>query len=246
MDSKKDFTTIKEEMSIFCVEVEKQRKSAYLLEKIYFQMFGKLICEEMRQSILLDKYRNAILMKERGDSTEDIRKMIAVAFTEVDKKYQVLCLKYNNSLRENPFSENLKEEYLQKLEIFFEKVSLRFHPDLFLEPSAVNEKYWKFFVYCYQNNNLEGMKMAYAEMKLIDIEESPVLLEKFKTMMEHGRKEIKINNEKYPFTIRGLISDDMLSARETAIYRQKISDKKHNLLKLMSEYKNLFQNKEVF
>lgn len=233
----------------FCLDFERFEKSKYLIDCMYHQEFGKLICEDLRLAILLDKYTNAIGMKKRGDEIEDIRKMISVAFIKPDKEYQKMVLKCQNVVRNSPIGSHFNEEYLKSVEEYFAEYCSKFHPFLRMNVSQMDESRWNFFTYFYRNNNLEGMTQIANEYK--DMPKSVSYLnEEFiqhcKITIEEGTKLIQQQTTIYPYNKKEILEDDMKSAMETALFREKISEKKEQIAKLKNEYINCFGDIQVF
>lgn len=247
---KEEFLKKKEETANFLLEYEKFLKSERLIDSIYLQMFGDLMKENMRLSILVDKYHNAIGMKERGDDIEDIKKMMATAFKTADDKYSQLQIKISNEIKNSKNLNRLNVNDLKKIEEYFADKCMKYHPILEMSISQDMERLWRFFVYFYQNNNYEGLKQIGGELENLYKEEKSDLYPKYVEFYDNAVTSLKnqmvADMTRYPFAAKEIIEDDMKSANETAKFRQSISDLKEEMHKQEEKYKELYGEIEVF
>lgn len=247
---KEEFLKKKEETANFLLEYEKFLKSERLIDSIYLQMFGDLMKENMRLSILVDKYHNAIGMKERGDDIEDIKKMMATAFKAADDKYSQLQIKISNEIKNSKNLNRLNVNDLKKIEEYFGDKCMKYHPILEMSISQDMERLWRFFVYFYQNNNYEGLKQIGGELEKLYKEEKSDLYPKYVEFYDNAvtslKNQMAADMTRYPFAAKEIIEDDMKSANETAKFRQSISDLKEEMHKQEKKYKELYGEIEVF
>lgn len=244
--TKQKFEQAKKELSLLCLEYEKLQKQKAIIDNAYLQTFGQLMYEELSLSILCDKYHNAIGMKMRGDSNEDISKMINVAFEPADKKLQELELRHKNALKNPTVDSTMNEEYLLKVEGFFEEYCLKYHPFLNLVDEQFN-KNWSYFVYFYQHNSLTGMAEMVNDFKINEeVKDYDLLNKKFDDCTKFIQNEINSTLDNYPLNVRSFLEEDVVEAKITGDYRASIYEKKELLTKYEEEYKKLYADVKIF
>lgn len=144
----------------------------------------------------------------------------------------------------------MNKEYLERVEVYFEDKCLKCHPLLSMNTHQDLERAWKFFVYFYQNNNLEGMKQLGQAIENYQIDESMIsdneLISYYEKTMKEGRLLMQQQTTAYPYTAKVLVEDEMAEAAKTGELRAVISEKNSKLSEMKCRYNELFGEIEVF
>lgn len=243
----KEFISLKKETENYLINFEHFNKRSFLLDLKYYHCFGKTISK-----IIYLKADNDLMFGIANLYKDNKMDKLDELIADCKRKYDAQSIELNKKIvkADTVFNNNWKDEDVLKLNESFDKIIEKYHPALTMSTNQNERLSYEMLKNLFYENNILGY-FSYYDLSINNFKELEITDKDYDKIGAFYQKTIfdirafvVENRNKYPFTFKDILEDDILIAKHQGDLEVELSRLREENKALHTDIFNLL-NKDI-